>query len=215
MAYRDPRILATARLLENLAELMPKVREHVALELSILDGTRDHTPGSSNPDEHPVRHRPLTGHCTANVPSTTHADELIDCGKKRPCADHDTPVDLTPVERTISQRLRLTAWLDDLDQQCKTIAGIAHGALTAGTTLLGHRSAGSPAQCRDGQIGKDGTIEWGDATCTDGATKSGLCAKHYTAWYRWRKNNDIDTSRMFEPATGYTQERRAHLQPTR
>ena len=53
--------------------------------------------------------------------------------------------------------------------------------------------------CCSHQGGKHAVIEWGDAFCMDRSYKSGLCARHYQAWYRARKRDGIDTSKDFEP----------------
>lgn len=200
----DPHILATARLVENLAILVPQVRHHVRRELAILDSINDHTIGAGPPVV--KRREPLTRTCTANIPSPNQPDELITCGRPRPCGEHDAPVQLTPAERAAEERIRFNNWLADVEAECKLIAQATMDALRNGRKLAGHRAPVAAERCCDGQVGKDGTIEWGDATCMETPTKASLCGRHYFAWYRWRKNNGIDTSRMFEQAaTGYTQ----------
>lgn len=206
----DRRLTATARLIELLAELLPKLRHHVDIELNLCDSIPNHTGGAGTPTT-AARTRPLSGHCTANTPDRTNPDELVDCGQQRPCPDHDHPVELTATERAAEARLHLRNRLASIEADASVIADTAHRLLREGNSLLAHRTprdtASPPQQCRDGQLGKDGTIEWGDATCLDTATKSSLCGKHYMAWYRWRKANGIDTSKMFEAAaaTGRTQ----------
>lgn len=54
--------------------------------------------------------------------------------------------------------------------------------------------------CRDNQTGKAGTIQWGDPLCPLPSTKSGLCSKHYMAWWRYRTAHGIDTSNDHQPA---------------
>jgi len=53
-------------------------------------------------------------------------------------------------------------------------------------------------RCRDGQVGREGAIVWGDPTCQDIPTKAALCHNHYMASYRWRIREGIDTSRDFQ-----------------
>jgi hypothetical protein len=194
----DPHILATARLVENLAVLVPQVRRHVQQELGILDSIRDHTVGAG-----PAivkRSDPLSRNCAANVVNPIQPDELITCGRIRPCPEHDSPVTLTPAERSAEERIRLNNWLADVEASCKLIAQATLDALRNGRKLSGSRAAIAVPRCRDGQVGKEGTIEWGDTTCQDGQVKAGLCNKHWQRWYRWRRANGIDTTRMFEPA---------------
>lgn len=194
----DPTILATARLVENLAVLVPQVRYHVRRELTILDSLSDHTVASGPAF---VRRRaPLSRTCTANVPHPQIPDELITCGVNRPCPEHDSPVDLTPTERAAEERLRFNTWLADVEAECKLIAQATMDALRNGRRLAGTRAPVANERCCDGQVGKHGTIEWGDATCQDMPVKSALCHKHYQRWYRWKQANGIDTRRMFEPA---------------
>lgn len=54
--------------------------------------------------------------------------------------------------------------------------------------------------CRDQQTGKHAAIEWGDALCQMPGVKSGLCQRHYMAWYRARLRDDVDTTRDFGEA---------------
>jgi len=199
----DPALLAASRLVENLAYLMPAVRAHAHAEITLVDGQPTKLPGAGESSEPVRRSRPLDGKtCRANVPSPTDPGELVDCGRPRPCPEHDVPVNLTSVEQAVEQRMRIERWLDEVEQQCRLLAVVAKQALDSGRGLVGTRLAvDRPRQCRDGQLGKDGTIEWGDPLCVDPSEKQGLCSKHYMRWYRWRKANGLDTDGMFaEPA---------------
>lgn len=51
--------------------------------------------------------------------------------------------------------------------------------------------------CKENQHGREGAIEWGDATCEFPVDKQGLCSKHYQAWRRFRIRNGIDTTKDF------------------
>lgn len=143
--------------------------------------------------------RPCPWH---DAPGDLEVIEVVDCGRDRPCPEHDVPVELTPVERAVEQRLQVERWLADVEQQCVAIATMAKTTLDAGRRLIGTRLEveSRPSQCRDGQIGKDGTVAWGDVHCLAPAEKSGLCSKHYMAWYRWRRSNRLDTDGMFADA---------------
>lgn len=200
----DPALYATARMVENLAALAIDVRRHARAEIALVDGNPDHTPGSVEPAV-TTRGQIISGRCAASVPThgtrnaPLEALELTECGRRRPCSEHDAPVDLTAVERAAEQRLRMERWLADFDAQCNLLAVAARKALDDARTLIGTRLEvdARPPECRDGQTGKDGTIEWGDVLCCSPAEKSGLCAKHYMAWYRWRRNNGGDVTGMF------------------
>lgn len=191
---QDRELLATARLIENLAARVHAVRDHVATELATVDSFPDHTPGASDPDGTPSK--PLSGTCATLVPI---GDGVFrSCGRYRPCGEHDSPVTLTPVERAAAQRIRLAQSLTDFDARCKLLVVAASDAMREADAIIGTRlvdlAGENPnPECRDGQFGKGGSIEWGDPTCESVAVKSSLCMKHYWAWYRWRKEHDAPT----------------------
>lgn len=210
----DPALLAAARLVENLAYLMPAVRAHAAAEITLVDGAPSKMPGAGESSEPVKRSRPLTGRCRHPVFvdfAAFEANEMSDCGRQRPCPDHDTPIELTSVEAAVEARLRIERWLADVEAQCKLVATVAKQALDSGRGLVGTRLAvDRPKECRDGLYGKDDSLEWGDPLCTDPAEKAGLCSKHYMSWYRHRRLNGVDTSGMFadaaaQPVTGAEQ----------
>ena len=53
--------------------------------------------------------------------------------------------------------------------------------------------------CCSHQSGKHAVIEWGDALCIMPGVKSGLCQRHYMAWWRARQRDGIDVSKDHEP----------------
>ena len=53
--------------------------------------------------------------------------------------------------------------------------------------------------CCSHQSGKHAVIEWGDPLCMFTAQKSGLCQRHYMAWYRARVRDGIDVTKDHEP----------------
>lgn len=197
----DPAMLAAARLVENLAYLLPNVRSHARAEIAMIDGSASKLAGAVEPSAGVRRSSPVSGKCSQPRQITEADGEvvLVDCGLVRPCPEHDDPVELTSVEAAVEARLRLERWVSDVEQQCRTIATVAKSALESGERILGERLAKvDRGECRDGQLGKDGTIEWGDPLCSEPSYKGGLCGRHYMAWYRWRKANGVDTSSMFE-----------------
>lgn len=197
----DPALLAAARLVENLAELMPAVRAHAQAEITLVDGAPSQLPGAGESTDPVQRARPMTGKCRAPVPSEFDESELVDCGRPRPCPEHDSPVELTAVEAAVEARMRIERWLADVESQCRLVAVLAKQALDSGRSLVGTRLAvDRPQECRDGQHGKDGAIEWGAPWCIELGEKAGLCSKHYMRWYRWRRDNGVDTSGMFADA---------------
>lgn len=51
--------------------------------------------------------------------------------------------------------------------------------------------------CRDGQVGRDGVLEWGDPLCCRLPVKGQLCQAHYSKWRRFRTDKGIDTTKDF------------------
>lgn len=209
--HTDRELWASARILERLAERRQQVRDHVRAELALVDSFSDHTPGASDPDGTP--RKPLTGKCVARIPiegagtwSRIGDDAELQvmgvCGRSRPCGEHDSPVALTAVERAAERRMQLNNNLSMFEVQCKTIVVAASDAMRAADHILGTRlevADEAIKECRDGQFGREGAIEWGDPLCRKGADKVGLCHQHYMAARRWREKNGLDTSRMVEP----------------
>jgi hypothetical protein len=196
----DQATLATARILENLAELLPQAREHAVREIVAVDSYPTSTHGASMPTSGPTKI--LAGHCARNVPDPDSPDELIDCGQERPCAEHDTPVTLTAVERAAEVRLELRNRLDDIDAQMKLIAHTAHTAVLDCRRLIGVRAPVAPVPlCRDAVHGKDMSPElYGEIiNCIDPVDKGGHCARHYYRLYRERREAGRDVGDMHEP----------------
>jgi hypothetical protein len=197
---RHYELVAAARMVENLAERIYQVQDHVRTELAYADSISDHVIGASDPEATPSK--PMEGNCTTRVHLGEDVWHL--CGRYRPCGDHDTPVTLTPVERAAERRLHLNRALSEFEDKCKDIVLLASQALRAGDDLIGTRLADErkgenvTSQCRDGQFGKEGAIEWSDPTCEDDAVKCNLCMKHYWVWYRWRKEHGKRTPEIAE-----------------
>lgn len=183
----DPQTLATARLFENLATLVKQVRVHAAEQYARIDSFPTQTPGH-NPEPKVAPSKPLHGYCTHNVPDDDDPNNLIDCGHVRPCPQHDTPVTLTPTERAAAERERIRLWLDDYESRIKLAATIGFQAIEDGHKFIGTVLTVGP-ECRDGQHGKDlpAKLAAEIAVCHRHAETSGLCARHYMAWYRARK----------------------------
>jgi hypothetical protein len=167
-----------AKLLEQLAHQHHQAQQHITNELTTLGYPR-HT-----------NNEPVTG----------------------------GTADLTPVERDAETCRTLTSTRQDVhdqttatitnyrnwQQHIKALGIIIRTAQTIGLTPQERKELTQrldpPAMCCDNQIGKHAAIEWGDPTCHRPADKSGLCSKHYTAWYRTRRRDGIDTSRDHQPA---------------
>jgi hypothetical protein len=182
----DRQTLAFARMVENLAVLLPELDDHVRRELLVLDGCGDHTPGASEPTV-TKRASVLSGRCVANIPD---GDDLVSCGRRRPCAEHDTPVTLTGPERAAEARLGLQRWHADIHQAITTAAALIHEATSNTRRLLGERMPIAD-RCTGG-LGREGHIEWGDPTCTRVPEREGgLCSACWQRERRWRDKTGL------------------------
>lgn len=99
-----------------------------------------------------------------------------------------------PVARDAVRITELTAWREDL----RDWIGDLEGRISFGMHIIRQIRRLPPAAmgaklCAENQQGRQGSIEWGDATCTELPTKKGLCAGCYHRERRWRTDNDIPT----------------------
>jgi hypothetical protein len=190
--HANRELWAAARLVERLAERIGQVRIHVRTELGYADSFPDHTPGASEATGSPTR--PLEGNCAVYLPIDADLDVYRPCGHKRPCADHDTPVTLTAVERAAERRLRLSADLADFEAQCKLIVIAASDAMRSADRMIGTRIDGEKLKdCGEAQFGKGGALEWGEPVCHAPIAKGGMCQAHYSKWVRWRTKHGEKT----------------------
>lgn len=205
--YQDRQLIATARMVENLAEIVPEAQEHLAREMRLVDGHRDHTPGAGPVTlDPPARcEADITEEATGRVTVCGHRrpcaehDPCRACGGVRPCTEHDEPVNLTPVERAASVRLDLERRSQSIEDRVKQVAVTVSDLLRDCHAAIGDRVAVQQPRCCEGQAGKDGSLEWGDPLCHDAPHKAGLCNRHYMAWYRHRAALGRSTADMFEP----------------
>jgi hypothetical protein len=95
--------------------------------------------------------------------------------------------DLTSVERAADARWRMSGNLDDLRDMATTIVELVNTMATMTDRALGTRApAAEVARCRDAQAGRDGALDWGDATCEELPVKAGVCSACYQRERRWR-----------------------------
>ena len=102
-----------------------------------------------------------------------------------------------PTERAALKRYHLTAVREDLREAitdcCNTIDKLGEMVDDA------LRNAGHlPEQteqplCRDGQVGREGVLEWGDPLCCRLPVKAKLCIACYSRSRRWRTDKGIST----------------------
>jgi len=112
---------------------------------------------------------------------------------------------LTSVERAADHLWHINAnWEDVRDAVAALVAhrNAETDLCNAVAHLVKHGKdlAAQNPPCCDSQVGKHGVEHWGDALCPLPGVKSGLCSRHYMAWYRARRADGIDTSRDHEQA---------------
>lgn len=114
--------------------------------------------------------------------------------------------ELTPVEAVADARLTLTTTEQQIRNDLnELVIGVhdLHRLCIQAIAMRQPRNVRKPDEaqlCAHGQRGKEGALEWGDPLCVLPAVKGGMCQAHYYRWYRHRVDNNIDTSRDFEPA---------------
>lgn len=100
--------------------------------------------------------------------------------------------ELTSVERAADVRWMMSGNLDDLRHTADTVIELVNTLATLTNKALGTRApAADVARCRDNQRGREGVIEWGDATCEDLPAKGKLCSACYHRERRWRIGNGL------------------------
>jgi hypothetical protein len=179
MTNPDRRTMSIARQVENIADLLPRFKAHMAAERVLADGYADHVTYAVE-ETTTERSAPLSGRCGAN---TVHGEVLIVCGRLRPCGEHDEPVTLTPTERAAELALRLEREEADVRARLVVIERVANSIMADMTRLIGTRLA-KPKRCT--AEGREGSIEWGDPTCTSLPSRGPLCDRCSKAEYRWR-----------------------------
>jgi hypothetical protein len=107
-----------------------------------------------------------------------------------------------PVGNDAARIYELTSWREDMRDAIQAVTdAVDHATRTvarqrrAAPVLIEHEGhmtgVAGIKLCADNQQGRAGSIEWGDATCTELPTQHGLCASCYQAERRWRKTNDL------------------------
>lgn len=99
-----------------------------------------------------------------------------------------------PVERDAVRIHELTANREDLRDLITDVSERADALVRfvkhlSGTPLPG---ADGEALCSDKQMGREGAIDWGDATCTELPLQGGLCFRCYQRERRWRRARGLE-----------------------
>lgn len=108
------------------------------------------------------------------------------------------PSDEGPVSRDALRIVELTAWREDIRDAIDDMEARANALVRLLARVRGVNYAHGVKLCSENQQGRDGSIEWGDPTCTELPTKNGLCPACYQAERRYRADHDLPTG--IEPA---------------
>lgn len=167
----------------NLATALARLRD----EMDLCDGHSDHTPGASAPEARtPVL---MEGNCREYIAGA------IQCGKARPCAEHDVnDTRLSPVERAaarsaVLERARgelldaIGALLRATDHAERRVRRWSQPDPIDTKNLMCHPSPNLP-----------GYLTWFDALCRKVAdpTKGGLCDACYAKETAWRASQGLE-----------------------
>ena len=91
----------------------------------------------------------------------------------------------TSVERVAMMRISAGDDVAQLRDDLAAVTSLLMSAISVARSVSGWRPADA-ARCRDGQVGRDGVDEWGDAGCEEIPAKAALCSACYQRERRWR-----------------------------
>jgi hypothetical protein len=199
---------ALAHMLREYLKVAPLALAHVLSEIGYLDGHPSQVPGHGVQEAGVHRAPALTGACRHVEGRYVHGDdgELVvvqeECGRMRPCPDHDTAVEMSSVDRAVIARADLVATLHQIEDDTRTLAAILSSSLTVARGALGQRAPRFDVpECNRG-VGREGVIEWGRPWCNavPDETRAGMCDDCWTAEAMWRELHGLEPRRRTERA---------------
>jgi hypothetical protein len=98
-------------------------------------------------------------------------------------------------ERYVEQTAAIREAIDAVETATKHLAVLVFGGLGMPVP-----AADGVSRCKEGQHGRDAAAWSDDVACTALPDKARLCHRHYIAWYRYRRANNIDTTGDFQPS---------------
>lgn len=107
---------------------------------------------------------------------------------------------LTAVERVADRRIRFSTEIDTLREDAQAVIDMVNALAHMIDRAVGLRAPVDVARCRDSLHGRDGALEWGDATCEEIPAKAGLCSACYHREYRWRRSNGLGAREVADVA---------------
>lgn len=200
MTRPDPRLIAAAHLVENLARRLPLVRTHVASQLNALGQLH----GTSYDGAGRGGQRTVTVQvdCTGtrrcfrtDCPDYPDSDPPPHTHPCRTEGEHTHPeaVPVTAVEDYAIQRANIDNHLADLEAHAAAIATITANALRDCDRIIGVRLIDTIPRCDP--TGRDGAIEWADPTCTAVPSRGPLCDRCSKREWRWRTAHGLPPRR--------------------
>ena len=122
---------------------------------------------------------------TAMLAARQELDELDGLAAQRFTGLPGGTAELTSVERIAGQRIAASGDVAQLRDDLAAVTSVLLSAIRVARWISGWKPEAT-TRCRDAQHGRDGAIEWGDATCEELAAKAGLCSACYQRERRWR-----------------------------
>jgi hypothetical protein len=101
-----------------------------------------------------------------------------------------------PVSRDALRIVELTGWREDIRDGIDDLERKVTDFVRLLAQVRGVDYAHGVKLCSENQQGRQGSIEWGDPTCTELPTKHGLCAPCYLRERGWRIRNELPTSEV-------------------
>lgn len=104
--------------------------------------------------------------------------------------------DSDPVGGDASRIAELTAWREDLRDAITDLGDRVDALIRLVKRVRNVDWAHGVKLCAENQQGREGSIEWGDPTCTELPAKSGLCGRCYQGERRWRREHNRPTDEV-------------------
>lgn len=109
-----------------------------------------------------------------------------------------TATDLDPVGGDAVRITQLAAWREDMRDAIEDLGNRVDMLIRTVRVVRNVRYAHGVKLCAENQQGREGSIVWGNPTCTELPTKGGCCSACYQAERRWREGEGRATD--VEPA---------------
>ena len=99
----------------------------------------------------------------------------------------------SPSEAAALKATQQLAYREDLRDAIDDVETRVHALINLAVHVLNRPRPGTDGHklCAEGQMGREGADEWGDAKCTELPVRGGLCEREAKAESRWRRANGL------------------------